>query len=682
MIQIGTKFIVTLGILGCVFSTFSQTNSLKVIQHEDMFLMKRVGKPILTPDGKTAIFSVTEPAYDPKNVVSDLYIVATDGQTPPKRFTGNKGAETAYELSLDGKTLAFTAKRDADEESQVYLLPMQGGEAQRLSNCSTGANGPKWSPNGKMILFGSKQYPFCYTDSLQVAKAKAIKDQKYKVRVFEGFPIQDFDRWIDERVEMLFVQHTDSAKAINISKFIVGDKKHFKVNDALWASDSTLVFTASTNSHQAAYKYPDYQLYSYNINNNKLLKLSSDSLLSYSLGTFSANRKYLYTITHKVDQQAVYSAEKLMRYDWPSMTNGLNVTKNLDRPINSYVVTQNGVILSVENAGRDYLLEIDNNGTYNTVSTTEKGCYTQPMFAENTLVALYGTTTSPAELVAIKSNKQVVALTKLNEAKLKTLDLPEPITFYTKSSRGKNIRSMLLKPAQFDASKKYPLLVLMHGGPASSFKEVWGGTWNASVHAQNDLVILMTDYTGSTGYGEKFSQDIKLDPFKGPATEIQEAAADAIKRFSFIDGSKQVCGGASYGGHLANWMQATTTHYKALVSHAGLVNSISQWGTSDFIYGRELMNGGAPWDPKATTWKDQNPIMYAKNFKTPMLITVGERDFRVPMNNSIESWHIHQRLQIPSKLLVFPDENHWILNGENSRFMYKEVMAWWRKYLK
>jgi dipeptidyl aminopeptidase/acylaminoacyl peptidase len=199
--------------------------------------------------------------------------------------------------------------------------------------------------------------------------------------------------------------------------------------------------------------------------------------------------------------------------------------------------------------------------------------------------------------------------------------------------------------------------------------------------ASPGYVLVMTDYTGSTGYGEKFSQEIQYDPFKGPGNEINEAAAYAVKKYSFIDGTKQAAGGASYGGHLANWMQATTTHYKCLISHAGLMNSESQWGTSDEIYNREVMNGGTPW-MQAKSFREQNPIRYAAKFKTPVLITVGEQDFRVPLNNSIENFHVMQRLQIPSKLVVFPEENHWILKAENSRFFYKEVQSWLAKYLK
>jgi dipeptidyl aminopeptidase/acylaminoacyl peptidase len=239
---------------------------------------------------------------------------------------------------------------------------------------------------------------------------------------------------------------------------------------------------------------------------------------------------------------------------------------------------------------------------------------------------------------------------------------------------------MIALPSGFDPSRKYPLLVEIHGGAANMWRDQITLRWNYHLLAKPGYVVLLTNYTGSTGFGEAFARSIRFDPFAGPASEINEAADEAIKRYSFIDGSRQAAAGASYGGHLANWLEATTTRYKALVSHAGLVNSEAQWGTSDGIYHRELMAGGPPWQ-QTDTWRNQNPIRRAANFKTPMLLSVGEKDYRVPLNNTLEMWSALQRMQVPSRMLVWPDENHWILNGENSRVFYQEVHAWLAKWL-
>jgi dipeptidyl aminopeptidase/acylaminoacyl peptidase len=193
--------------------------------------------------------------------------------------------------------------------------------------------------------------------------------------------------------------------------------------------------------------------------------------------------------------------------------------------------------------------------------------------------------------------------------------------------------------------------------------------------------MLMTDYTGSTGFGEKFAQAIKLDPLKTPGLEIDQAVNEALKRYPYIDGGKMCALGASYGGHLVNWLEATTTRYKCLVSHAGEVDLESQWGMSDGIYNREVTNGGPPWEGNPV-WRDQSPIAYAKNWKTPMLLSIGERDFRVPIGNTLENWATLQRMKVPSRLLVWPDAWHWILKPEDSRHFYQEVDVWLAHYLK
>jgi dipeptidyl aminopeptidase/acylaminoacyl peptidase len=204
--------------------------------------------------------------------------------------------------------------------------------------------------------------------------------------------------------------------------------------------------------------------------------------------------------------------------------------------------------------------------------------------------------------------------------------------------------------------------------------------WNYHLIARSDFVLLLSDYRGSTGYGEAFAQSIQGDPLIGPGDDLDAGLDAALERFAFIDRERRCAGGASYGGHLANWLQASSTRYQCLISHAGMVNLASQWGTSDSIYGREVTMGGPPWSGLAG-WREQNPIVAAGKFRTPVLVTVGERDFRVPLNNTLEYWSALQRQQVESRLIVFPDENHWVLNGENSRFFYAEVDAWLRRWL-
>jgi len=288
---------------------------------------------------------------------------------------------------------------------------------------------------------------------------------------------------------------------------------------------------------------------------------------------------------------------------------------------------------------------------------------------------------SPAEVSVINpQNGRALVMTRFNGQRVARLDLPSIESFWFTSSRGKRIHSFVVRPPGFDSSKKYPLFVVIHGGPHGMWRDQFFIRWNYHLLAAPGYVLLLTNYSGSTGFGEAFARSIQGDPLKGPADEINEAADAAIREFHFIDGTRQCAGGASYGGHLANWLQGTTTRYRCLVSHAGLVNLEAQWGTSDTIYSREVNMGGPPWKQGAV-WREQNPIRFAENFRTPVLVTVGENDFRVPLNNALEYWSALQRMNVPSRLIVFPDENHWIQKGENSRLFYSELAAWLARWL-
>ena len=668
-------------------ATLLKAQTKKAITHETMTMMKRVGAPEISPDGKWVIFSVTEPSYNEKEVVNDIWIVGTDGQTEPRRLTFGKGAESGYKWSADGKRIAFTAKREEDEVAQLYILNVaEGGEAQRFSHISTGAASPQWHPDGNLILFTNKVFPGQFSDSANKKMAEQKKNQKYNARVYASFPIRLWDVWLDEKQTHAFVQSLEPGSVPKdiFKEVSLTSRAGFSFNgDIRWAPDGKeVIFSATTDADSLATRDAVNKFYKLSVGGGDAIQIIKDNL-SYANPVFSPDGKYLFCLASADNNKQVYNRSELVRFDWPSLANRTVMVPTLDRPINNFTVKQGKIIMSVEDEGNDKIMVVDYiKGTIEQ-QTTMPGSHTMVSSSADakTIVSLYDNASKPAEIIRVSpDNKTGNFLTRFNDAAVASLDMQTPEVFWTTTSRGKKIRSLLVKPAGFDPSKKYPLFVVMHGGPAGAWKNNWGYRWNYHLLAAPGYVLVLTDYTGSTGYGEKFSQDILGDPLKGPAQEINEAADDAIKRYAFIDGSRQAAGGASYGGHLANWMQASTTRYKCLISHAGMVNSESQYLTSDYLWGREVMNGGGPWEKEAA-WDAQNPIRFVTNFKTPVLITVGEKDYRVPLNNSIENFGLLQRLKIQSRLIVFPDENHWILKPENSRFWYKEVGEWLGRYL-
>jgi dipeptidyl aminopeptidase/acylaminoacyl peptidase len=666
------------------------------ITHEKLWMMKRVANPVVSPDGKWVVFTVNEPSYVEAEASTDLWLVAADGSRAPRRLTSTKGAESGASWSPDSRKLAFSTRREGDESPQIYVLDLaEGGEAQRVTSLSTGASSPVWSPDGKQILFTSRVYPGAADDDANKRIAAEHKARKYKARVYESFPIRNWDKWLDELHTHFFVQASDgSGKARDLlaGTKLAAEKGLGGVGgnsgddpQPVWAPDGqSIVFVATTNKTGAAYEEVLTHLYSIPLSGGEPKQLTKGQA-SFTKPVFRPDGQALYAL-REFKNGKVYNIDRLVMLSWPNPGEPTPVTGRLDASITGFAFTADSkrLYVTAEDAGIERIFEtFPAGGNIRPYSVAKAGVYGSLQIASKAatpvMIATWGSAVNPAEVVRL-DNGDHRFLTQVSAPAAAEIDW-EPLRHFTfTSKRGRKIHNMVAVPAGFSESRKYPLLVLIHGGPHSMWRDEITLRWNYHLLAQPGYIVLMTNYTGSTGFGEKFAQDIQGDPLRGPGEELNEAADEAIKQFSFIDASRQCAGGASYGGHLANWLQATTTRYRCLISHAGLINLESQWGTSDSIYHREVNAGGPVWE-QGVVWREQNPIRFAKNFKTPILVTVGENDFRVPLNQSLENWSVLQRLKVPSKLIVFPEANHWILKPEDSRFFYQEVHAWLAKYL-
>jgi dipeptidyl aminopeptidase/acylaminoacyl peptidase len=679
-------------------SASAQTATKVPLTHESMWLLKRVGAPVPSPDGKWVVFSLVEPAYDEKDQVSDLWIVPADGSAKSRRLTFSKSSEGGVAWSPDSRRIAFSARREGDEVSQIYLLDVaDGGEAVRVTTLSTGARSPQWRPDGKALAFVSTVFPGAADDEANKRIAAERKAQKYRARVYEKFPIRNWDKWIEDTQAHLFIQDAQpgarakdllaGTRLVNERGFAGRTTDSGDELDAIWTPQGDeLIFVASTNRDAAAYANTSTALFKVSVNGGEPLRLTNKD--SFSRPAFRPDGKALYASFNVDTNDKTYNLDRLAKFTWPNAGQPMILTSKFDRSVGSFAFTPDSrsIYLTAEEAGNEKLLTMPADGGEVTLAMDmTRGVYTNlriPAKASSTLLfANWESAINPPEVFRLDlKSKTQQPLTSFNAEQLAKIDWQPLRHFWFTSKAGKRIHNMVALPPNFDERKKYPLLVLMHGGPHSMWRDNWGLRWNYFLLARPGYVVLMTNYSGSTGFGEAFAQSIQGDPFKGPGNEINEAADEAIKLYPFVDSSRQAAAGASYGGHLANWLQATTTRYKTLISHAGLINLESQWGTSDTIYSREVNNGGPVWE-QGPTWREQNPIRFAKNFRTPILLSVGENDFRVPLNQTLENWSVLQRLRIPSRLIVWPDENHWILKGENSRYFYQEVHAWLRKYL-
>lgn len=665
------------------------------LTHDLLWSFQRVGAPVVSPDGRWVVFPVVEPAYDPAKEVNDLWIAATDGSAPPRRLTSAKGSESGPAWSPDSTRLAFSARRDEDETAQIYVLDVaRGGEAHRITHAPTSAGAPRWSPDGTRIVFQASVWPGAADEEANRKAAAERRAAKSRVRIYETYPFRNFDRWLDESRTGLFLVRADASGADRTAVSLLAGSalaglRGFGAgaSNAVFAPDGqSIVFTATDHGDRAARENVSAFLWQVPVGGGEPVKLDATG---WDAGAprFSPDGRTLCFPASEA-KAAIYTLGRLACASWPWKGDVREMARPLDRAIDSFAFSPDSttIYFTAEDNGREKIYAVPAaGGAHALVMDAPAGVYANlqvPSLASAPM--LYGTwesAVSPAEIVRVDPMaKSRVFLTSFNTKKAASIDWQPLLEFTSPGANGKPMHSYIALPPNFDPSKKYPLFVLIHGGHAGSWRDAISYRWNYHLLTHPGFVLLATDYRGSTGYGEQFTLDILGDPLKGPAEDINAAADEAIRRYAFIDGSRQAAGGASYGGHLVNWLAGTATRYKALVSHAGLASLDMQWATSDGMFHRELMMGRPFWE-NPERWLSQSPLARAGSFKTPILLSVGENDFRVPEGNTFAMYAAYQRMNAPARLLIWPDENHWILKGENSRVFYREVRAWLEKYL-
>lgn len=662
----------------------------RVITHEDVFLMHRVGAPVLSPDGKQAVFSVTEPAYDTAQQVSDLWIVPSDGSAPARKLTFSKGSESGAVFSPDGKSLAFTATRDGDTAAQVYILPLDGGEARRVTNLSSGASSPKFRPDGKAILFQTMWQSGAKTIDENRKRADEQKARKDTARVYDTFPIRFWNFWLDNREPAICVQELDAGEPSVIT--VAPLRGSFNptgggenLNPAWTPDGKAVVFQATANRNESMYEETETALYLIPASGGVPRRLTPSGA-SYSRPEFSPDGKSLYAYESRGSTpQQIYFVTRLAKLTGPGWNQIAIISTGWDRSVGGITISPDsrGIYVEAEDEGSTKIFRFPASaGLSELVYAPPQGAVTGLQASGGTMVALYSASTDPGQIVRFDPvKKSFIPLTSFNKERLSQLDLPQPEHFWFTAKNGKKIHSIIVPPPAIEAGRKYPIVAFPHGGPNSMSADSFSTRWNSHLLTAQGYYLIMTNYTGSTGFGEKFADDIERDVLRGPANEVLEAIEQAAKKYAAMDLTRQAAIGASYGGYLMNWFNGHENQFKCMVNHAGAVNNESQYGVNDGGVGRELRMGSPIWETGKGQWFDQSPIRYSKSWKTPMLITQGELDYRVPFGESMTTFKLLQRLKVPARLVLFPDEGHWILKGPNSKRHMEEVLDWLKKYL-
>ena len=670
----------------------AQQTAKHPLTFDDLIAMHRIAEAELSPDGKWVAYTAATPDMDANRNATNLWMAPVAGGDAIQLT--RTGKDSSPKWSPDGKTIAFLSARSGD--SQVYVLSMDGGEAHPVTKISTGVDIVKWSPDGKTLAFTSSVYPDCVSrssgspnndDECNKKRNDEKEKNKVKAHVAENLLYRHWTHWNEGPRAHLFVIAPDgSGEAKDLTagaNYDVPPDQRGEESDINFSPDSKeICFTAVTDKVEATSTNGD--LFTVPVSGGEPQRITTQHGFDGN-PVYSPDGKY---IAYHAQLTAGYEADRwrVMLYDRASRKSE-NLTEGFDRSATNLVwspdsktiyflaenETQQPVYAMAARPGAIPKKLVD--GFNSAIELSEDG---------KTLLLARTSLTMPAELfVAASDGTGLKQVTHMNDALLAKLELNVPETFWFEGAEGTKVQAMLIRPPQFDANRKYPLLVLLHGGPQTMWSNAWGYRWNAQLFSGAGYVTLMINRRGSTGYGQKFTDEITNDWGGKAYGDVLKGVDAALVKYPFVDGKKMGAAGGSYGGYMVDWIATHTDRFKALVSHAGVYDKVSMYATEELWFEEHDLQG-TPWS-NPESYRKWAPVTYAGalgRYKTPTLVIAGEKDFRVPYTQSLEFFSALQRQGVPSKLVVFPDEGHWVLKPQNSQFWYKTFLDWLATYLK
>ncbi len=663
------------------------------ITFDDLMKLHRVSDPQLSPDGQWVAYVVTDVVHDENRTDSDIWLVSTSGGES-RKLTGSPKHDRHPRWSPDGQWLAFESARDGD--TQIWLLPMagQGGEARKLTTISTGAAQPVWSPDGRSLAFASAVFPefsgqpFAEADRLNKQKSDEREKSKVKARVITQLLYRHWDSWVDDKRQHLFVVGVgaDGAAAGDPRNITPGPNDAVPTSSTFSEGDDfafspdgkTMVFAAPPHVLREQAWSTNHDLWSVDLATGEKRQLTTNPAAD-TFPRFSPDGKLL---AYRAQSRAGFEADKWeLRLMSVGSGESWSLTKDTDVSAAAFAWSPDGrrLVFSAQDNAAEPVWAVDaSNGKVSKI-VAEGGNFEfhqsrDPRFMVFTRVAM----NRPAEVMLHRFDTGATTpLTRTNDKLVSELDLPAPERVSVPGANGAPVQMFILKPPGFDPAKKYPLVFWVHGGPQGAWMDAWSYRWNPQIWAAQGYVIAMPNPRGSTGFGQKFTDEISMDWGGRIFTDLMACLAHLEKQ-PYVDTTRMAAAGASYGGYMMNWFQGHTDKFRTLVTHCGVYNFTSMYGVTEETWFAEW-DTGIPWQtPDYEKW---SPHKYAADFKTPNLIIHNELDFRVPIGEGLQLFAALQRQGVPSKLLYFPDEGHWVNKPQNSALWHSTIFDWLADYL-
>lgn len=611
------------------------------------------------------------------------------------QLTSHEKSESNVVFSNNGSSLYFLSSRSGS--SQIWQLPLSGGEAKQITDLALDVNAFKFSGNGQVLALSMTVKAGCTTIKCTLDAQESDAKKKYKVRAYDQLMVRHWDTWTTEYNNHLFITQLPKNSMITEVKDLISDWNTDIAGMsqvAIHPEGSSVVFSAKAPSKDHAWT-TNFDLFEVDLatsSDYKVENITTNNKAWDASPVYSSNGRFL-----------AYLAMATPGYESDKYTIKLRdnvsgkttyVAKQWDRSVSSLIFSNDNrsLFVTAQDVGQVSIFEI--NPEFGDVRTVyDSGSTGDVAVHGNTLYFTRHSLNSPKDIFSIeKDGYGLKQLTEINKDKLSNINFGEFEQFSFKGWNNEQVHGYWLKPANFEQGKKYPIAYLVHGGPQGSFGNMFHYRWNAQLWAAQGFGVVMVDFHGSTGYGQAFTDSIARDWGGKPFEDLQKGLSYIVKSQPWLDGDNACALGASYGGYMMNWFAGNwSDRFKCIINHAGLFDMPSFYQSTEVLWFPEHDMGGAPWKSKnnkgqtvsvSEDYSKFNPSAYANNWKTPMLVIQGELDYRVPYAQSLGAFTALQRQGIDSRLVMFPTEDHHIRKPDNLVVWYQEVFNWMNTYLK
>ena len=645
----------------------------------DMLAMDRVSDPQVSPCGKYVAFTVRVTDLEANRGRTDVWMVGVDG-TGLRRLTTHPENDWNPRWDPSGDGIFFLSSRSGSV--QVWRLPLAGGEARQVTDLPLDVANLVVSPDGKHLAVTVRVFPECGGDlSCTKKKLEERENRKASGRLYTRLFVRHWDTWEDGRRSHVVVVDRDGKHPVDVMAGMDTDTPSTPFGgpeEITFTPDGKeIVFSAKPEMGSAEAWSTNFDLWAVPIDGSaKPRNLTAENEAWDTQPVFSPDGRTLAYLAMRVPG---YESDRyrVVLLDWKTGKRRV-LTEDWDRSPRSIAWSADGKELyaTADNLGQTSLFAIDVRGGKVRELVHDGTCHA-PAPAGPWVVFGRDDLSSPVELWRVRPDgKDLARITHLNDEKVAAARMGEYEQFTFEGWNGETVWGYLVRPADFEPGKKYPVAFLVHGGPQGSFGNHFHYRWNPQAYAGHGYAAVMIDFHGSTGYGQAFTDSIRGDWGGKPLVDLRKGLAAALAKYPFLDGDRVCALGASFGGYMINWIAGNwPDRFRCLVCHDGNLDERMAYFDTEELWFPERDHEGTPWD-NPEGYEKQNPVNFVKNWKTPMLVIHGARDYRVVDTQGLATFNALQRRGIPSQLLYFPDENHWVLKPANSILWHDTVLAW------